>query len=173
MFVSEICSIQDCQFADDMTTATNKYTISGTLTTNEHNSDGWKYSAGSLVWIDPNGATLTNSANIEFTPTECYSGYDGNYAPIIIYFENASQTRVYFTLANTFVQMNSSTKTTHSISLNSEYRVEYTSNTLKCYLGDTLVGSASHSLGTSNIKVRLATGNGRYCRLKNFKVKPL
>ena len=91
----------------------------------------------------------------------------------MIYFENASQTRVYFTQGNSFVQLNSSTKTNHNPTLNSAYRVEYTADTLKLYLGDTLIGSASHSLGTSNIKVRLATGSGRNCRIKDFKIKPL
>ena len=174
MFLTKTYGIEDCKFADDMTASSNKFTITGTVQYNEHNTNGWKYGAvDGLLWIDINNFILTEGANIEFTPTESYSGSTGNYAPIMVYFENASQSRVYFVQANTFIQMNSSTKTNHNINLGTEHRIEYTGNTLKFYLGDTLVGSASHSLGTSNIKVRLASGGNRYCRLKNFKIKPL
>ena len=166
--------VQDCEFYDALTENHNKWTVTGSLQYNEHTSNGWKYGAvDGLVWIDINNFILTEGANIEFTPTEAYSGSNGSYAPIMVYFENPSQSRVYFVQANTFIQMNSSTKTNHNINLGTEHRIEYTGNTLKFYLGDTLVGSASHSLGTSNIKVRLASGGNRYCRLKNFKIKPL
>lgn len=94
-------------------------------------------------------------------------------APIMIYFENQAQTRAYVTQGSTYVQINASTKTTHNVMLGSEYRVEYSNSTIKLYVDDTLVGSASNSLGTSNIKVRLATGSTRNCRIKDFKIKPL
>ena len=166
-------TLQDCEFADTMTEENNKYTLSGSLLTNDHNSDGWKYNASTLTWIDINNYLVGHGVSVEYTPTEAYSYSDGNAAPIQFYFENSSQTRVYVLQANTFAQIGSSTKTSHNISLNSQYRVEYTSNSVKLYLGDTLIGQNSHSLGTSNIKLRIATASNRYCRLKNFKIKPL
>jgi len=170
--VTETFVVQDCEWYDSLTENHNKWTLSATLSTNNHNSNGWKYGdASGLAWID-NNFVLTDGISIEYTPTEIYGGqYDA--PPIMVYFENQSQTRVYYAQGSSYVQMNSSTKSSHSASLGNEYRIEYTGTILKVYLGDTLVGSASHSLGTSNIKLRLATGASRNCRIKDFKIKPL
>lgn len=173
IFLVQTYEVQDCEFYDALTENHNKWTLSGSISINNHNSNGWKYgNASGLVWIDINNYILSKGVSIEYTPNEIDRGsYDT--APIMIYFENASQTRVYYTQGSGYVQLNSSTKTTHTASLGSEYRVEYTGTSLKVYLGDTLIGSATHSLGTSNIKVRLATGTTRNCRIKDFKIKPL
>ena len=172
IFEFQIFALQDCKFYDSLTVDHSKWTLSGSISTNNHNSNGWKYGdASGLVWID-NNFVLTDGISIEYTPTELDGGqYDT--APIMIYFENQAQTRAYVTQGSTYVQINASTKTTHNVMLGSEYRVEYSNSTIKLYVDDTLVGSASNSLGTSNIKVRLATGSTRNCRIKDFKIKPL
>ena len=175
MFSSEIYEVEDCIFYDPLTTDHSKWVITGSMSTNEHNSNGWKFGNGSgLVWIDITNYAHDGNIAIEYTPTEAYSGSNGTYAPIMIYFEKDSNNRAYATQRNTSVQVNSSNVISHNVQLGSEYRVEYTGTTVKYLYGDSTLGTGTHSLGNTGITPRLATGaNSRYCRIKDFKIKPL
>jgi hypothetical protein len=94
-------------------------------------------------------------------------------APIIL-LTNSSKTQIFNWLNgnNPNSIMFNGTNLNRIVKLNSVYRLDITSSTVKLFEDDVEIGSASVNV-PSVLYYRMDTGNTRFTKIKDFKIKPL
>ena len=163
--------MEDCILYDPLTSNSGKWTIPSGVTST-YSSDGWRISANAYKQIKLT-EKLTTACSVEFTIVD-YSAPSQSYPPLIVYqytngettpnqelliMESTSQTRVFGSYVS------------HGISKGDTIKIVYDS-TMKIYDGDTLLGSASNSVGLPT-RFEWHMGANRYAVYKDLKVKPL
>lgn len=172
MFLQETFVVEDCLIYDPCTSASGKWTIPSGVTST-YDSDGWKVSANAYKQVKLTDK-LTSSSSVEFTIAD-YS--DTKNSAIIIYAYTNGETT-----PNQAILMGGTNTATgrkvfntqldHDLIKNTPYRIEYTSSTIKVYENNTLLGSASSSVGLPT-RFEFHTSTERWAIYKDIKVKAL
>lgn len=172
MNLQEIFVLEDCISYDPLTSASGKWTIPSGVTST-YSSNGWKISANAYKQIKLT-EKLTSACSVEFTVVD-YSTPTSSYAPVIVYAYTNGETT-----PNQMIMMNYpsridvlGTSINHAIVKGAVYKIEYTASTIKVYENDTLLASASSSVGFPTRFEWHMGANGRYAVYKDLKAKPL
>lgn len=171
--VSETYAVEDCIFYDSCTSnaKASAWTIPSGVTS-EYSSDGWKVSANAYKQIKLT-EKLTSACSVEFTVVD-YSTPTTNLPPVILYQYTNGETTPNQQLL--LVESTSSFKAlgntiSHSMVKGGVYKIEY-GTTMKVYENDTLLASASNSVGLPT-RFEFHMGTNRHVVYKDIKVKPL
>ena len=173
--VSETYSLEDCLFYDPCTSnaKASAWTIPSGVTS-QYSSDGWRISANAYKQIKLTDK-ITSDCSVEFTVTD--KGHSGNNSPVIIYaYTNGETTPNQGIITETYKTSSFNalnTTISHAFKLDTSYRIEYTSSTLEVYEDDTLIATASNSVGLPTRFEIHQGANSRYAVYKDIKVKPL
>lgn len=171
MFLTKIYSIEDCIIYDSLTSASGKWTIPSGVTS-EYSSDGWKISANAYKQIKLT-EKLTTACSVEFTVVD-YTTPSSSKPPVIVYqYTNGETTPNQEVL---LVDGTSSFKVlgntiSHAMIKGGVYKIDY-DTTMKLYENDTVLASASNSVGLPT-RFEWHMGTNRYAVYKDLKVKPL
>ena len=165
-------SIEDCINYDSLTSASGKWTIPSGVTS-QYSSDGWKVSANAYKQIKLT-EKLTSDCSVEFTVVD-YSTPTSSYTPVIVYaYTNGETTPNQMIMMNYLSRIDVlGTSINHALVKGAVYKIEYTASTIKVYENDTLLASASNSVGLPTRFEFHMGANGRYAIYKDLKVKPL
>ena len=169
--LTKIYSIEDCIIYDSLTSASGKWTIPSGVTS-EYSSDGWKISANAYKQIKLTDK-LTTACSVEFTVVD-YTTPSSSKPPVIVYqYTNGETTPNQEVL---LVDGTSSFKVlgntiSHAMIKGGVYKIDY-DTTMKLYENDTVLASASNSVGLPT-RFEWHMGTNRYAVYKDLKVKPL
>ena len=169
--LTKIYSIEDCIIYDSLTSASGKWTIPSGVTS-EYSSDGWKISANAYKQIKLT-EKLTTACSVEFTVVD-YTTPSSSKPPVIVYqYTNGETTPNQEVL---LVDGTSSFKVlgntiSHAMIKGGVYKIDY-DTTMKLYENDTVLASASNSVGLPT-RFEWHMGTNRYAVYKDLKVKPL
>ena len=169
--VSETYTIEDCIVYDSLTSASGKWTIPSGVTS-VYSDEGWKISANAYKQIKLT-EKLTSACSVEFTVVD-YTTPSYSSPPIIVYQYTNGETTPNQELL--LVDSPSSFKVlgntiSHAMIKGGVYKIEY-DTTMKVYENDTLLASASNSVGLPT-RFEWHMGTSRHAIYKDLKVKPL
>ena len=173
MILQETYVLEDCILYDSLTSASGKWTIPSGVTS-IYSSDGWRISANAYNQIKLT-EKLTSDCSVEFTLVD-YSTPSGNNASVIVYqYTNGETTPNQHIMTNGYASTLNVLEDTLSQSLvkGAVYKIEYTDSTMKVYENDTLLASASNTVGFPTRFEWHMGANSRYAIYKDLKVKPL
>ena len=173
MFVSETYVVEDCIFYDSCTSNTkaSAWTIPSGVTS-QYSDEGWRISANAYKQIKLT-EKLTSACSVEFTVVD-YSTPTTTLPPVIVYQYTNGETTPNQQLL--LVEDTSSFKAlgntiSHTMVKGGVYKIEY-GTTMKVYENDTLLASASNSVGLPT-RFEWHMGTNRHVVYKDLKVKPL
>ena len=174
IFVSETYSVEDCILYDPLTSNSGKWTIPSGVTS-VYDNTGWKISANAYKQIKLT-EKLTSACSVEFTVVDYGTSTYGTAPPVIVYQYTNGETTPNQQLL--MVDSSSSFKVlgntiSHAMIKGGVYKIEYTDSTMKVYENDTLLASASNSVGLPTRFEWHMGANDRYAIYKDLKVKRL
>jgi hypothetical protein len=152
----------------------SRWTIPSGVTSTYDNT-GWKLTANAYKQVKLT-SKLTSACSVEFTLSDRGANSSGP-SVIIFAYTNGEST------PNITILKGGASKTSdrgvlgssldHDLIIGAKYRIEYTSSTLKVYENNTLLGSASNTVGLPTRFEWHMGADGRYAVYKDLKVKPL
>ena len=175
IFSSEIY-VEDCIDYQPLTSnaTASRWTIPNGVTS-VYDSNGWKISANAYKQIKLT-EKITNPCSVEFTVSD-YSSNSSGPGVIVASYTNGETT------PSITILMGGASKTSdrkvfttpldHDLIKGGKYRIEYTSSTIKVYENNTLLGSATNTVGLPTRFEFHEGANSRYAIYKDIKVKPL
>ena len=173
MILLETYVVEDCIFYDSCTSnaKASAWTIPSGVTS-QYSDEGWRISANAYKQIKLT-EKLTSACSVEFTVVD-YSTPTTNFPPVIVFQYTNGETTPNQPLL--LVEDTSSFKAlgntiSHTMVKGGVYKIEY-GTTMKVYENDTLLASASNSVGLPT-RFEWHMGTNRHVVYKDLKVKPL
>lgn len=173
---SSTYNVEDCEDYQPMidNSAESRWTIPSAVSSSSifgYSSDGWKFGNVSSYSRIIHNTSQTAPFSAEFTITEM--GNASYSAPIVYFYTNGNTTpNTGFDFGPNNIDYNATTVVNRRAVLGAVYRIEFLSSTVKLYENDVLLYTGSHSV-TLPTNFEFHTGSSRYCRVKDFKIKPL
>ena len=173
--ISSEIYVEDCIFYDPATSnaKASAWTIP-TGVTSQYSSNGWRISANAYKQIKLT-EKLTSACSVEFTLVD-YSTPSGYNPSVIVYAYTDGETTpnqaILKNPSSTYIEV-LGTQLNQSFVKGAVYRIEYTSSTLEVYENDTLLGSATNTVGLPTRFEIHQGANSRYAIYKDIKIKPL
>ena len=171
---SSTLTVEDCIFYDPCTSnaKASAWTIP-TGVTSQYSSDGWRISANAYKQIKLT-EKLTSACSVEFTVVD-YSTPSYSYPPIIVFaYTNGETTpnQQIFTSDGSSSMSILGNTINHVPVKGGKYKIDYTSSNIRVYENNTLLASASNSVGLPT-RFEWHTSSGRWVIYKDLKVKPI
>lgn len=133
-----------------------------------YNSDGWKFGNASSYSRIINQTSLTFPFSVEFKVTEL-----SNFAIIQYIYSNGTTPNAYVSYNDQYHSINiNGTDISKTVNVGDTLRIDWKTSKVEVYLNNIKVGENSHTV-TSPTNVEFHTSSNRYCRIKDFKIKPL
>lgn len=178
--LTDTITIEDCLDYQPMTSNIHqsRWTIPSAVTSASifgYSSDGWKYGnapsysnmkLNTILPEYPFSIELTVHSKSGMAPSILVENENGNYMGFVHNDQNQ------FVYLQSGAGMSTSNVNYDALS-NTKIRIEVTSSAFKTYVNDVLFDTRSHTLNNINTKLRLDTGNNRWCVINNLKIKPL
>ena len=173
--ISSEIYVEDCIDYQPLTSNAHqsRWTIPSGVTST-YSSDGWRLTANAYKQVKLT-EKLTSACSVEFTLSNCSANSNG--ASVIIFAYTNGETTPNIKIltggtSKTSDRVVFNTQLDHDLIIGAKYRIEYTSSTLKVYENNTLLGSASNTVGLPT-RFEWHIGTNRYAIYKDLKVKPL
>ena len=176
--LQETYEVEDCIDYQPLTSNADesKWTIPSAVKSSSiygYSSDGWKFGNASSYSRIIHQTSLTFPFSMEFKLTELNSTSSGDGVLIFIYSNGSTPNFGIGHDRNGWWLGTTSNRSNDSFTSGDVIRVEYgTSNSVKLFKNNVQIVTGTHSV-TGPTNVEFHTGNSRYCRIKNFKVKAL
>ena len=173
-YIQKTFTIEDCIIYDPLTSNSGKWTIPSDVSST-YSSNGWNVSATSYSQVKLTDK-ITSDCSVEFTLVD-YNITSAGGSCVVYAYTNGETTPNQVILDSRSTAHSASAVfgrlLDHRFANGTKFRIDYTSDTLKVYENDVLIGTDSNSVGLpTRFEFHIGAG-GRTVTYKDLKVKPL